>query len=116
MVSIAERRAPSDGEGCLLRFRRRSDQVHNQAELSLGPILLTSASSTTRFRKLLSKERNPPIERVIETGVVSRKFICRLSLRYPVKSTNHPFRIRRVSPLPSHSRAVRSCLGPHKHC
>lgn len=75
MDSIAQRRTSSDGEGRLLRFRRRSNQVHNQAEVSFGQLLLISPSSTTRFRKLLSKERNPPIERVIETGVVSRQSI-----------------------------------------
>jgi importin subunit alpha-1 len=50
--------------------------VPQLAEEMIGGVFSGDAErqldATTKFRKLLSKEKNPPIERVIECGVVPR--------------------------------------------
>ncbi|MBW0463703.1 hypothetical protein O181_003418 [Austropuccinia psidii MF-1] len=51
-------------------------QLQDQLPLMVAGVFSDSVDSqleaTTKFRKLLSKERNPPIEKVIECGVVAR--------------------------------------------
>ena len=71
--------------------------------------------ATTKFRKLLSKEKNPPIERVIECGVVPRfvEFLRGDNAMLQVRGLPHgyalvPWKVTRLL-------SVRGCLGPHEH-
>lgn len=49
-----------------------AEQISEMVEGVYSENIDRQIQATTRFRKLLSKERNPPIDRVIECGVVPR--------------------------------------------
>ncbi|KAJ4306257.1 Importin subunit alpha-1 [Collariella sp. IMI 366227] len=85
--NLAKRRGIGTGEnrpGASLGAAPDSDDENPPSESQLNedlPQMVAGVFSeqidlqiqaTTKFRKLLSKERNPPIEEVIKTGVVSR--------------------------------------------
>jgi importin subunit alpha-6/7 len=53
-------------------YRKLSTDLPEMVKGVFSEHIDSQIAATTRFRKLLSKERNPPIEKVIETGVVSR--------------------------------------------
>jgi len=68
---------PSDpSRGHYIELMRIYKQLAEQLPIMIQGVFSDSVEAqldaTAKFRKLLSKERNPPIEKVIECGVVAR--------------------------------------------
>jgi len=63
--------ADSDDEGANLESQL-NDELPSMISGVFSDSIDSQIQATTKFRKLLSKERNPPIEKVIECGVVAR--------------------------------------------
>ncbi|KAL9083573.1 MAG: hypothetical protein Q9159_005701 [Coniocarpon cinnabarinum] len=61
----------SDDEGVNIE-NQLSEELPQMVDGVFSDQIDAQIQATTKFRKLLSKERNPPIEKVIATGVVDR--------------------------------------------
>lgn len=64
--------ADSEDEGTGLETQVLNEELPSMIQGVFSDSIDAQIQATTKFRKLLSKERNPPIEKVIECGVVAR--------------------------------------------